>query len=97
MTLSFEADLYRWKQDMSWVFVSLPLEAGEEIHDMPLPRRGFGSVKVQVRTGTSEWLTSVFPDKASGSYVLPIKKAVRIKEQIDVGDTASFEIQIRLD
>ncbi|MCP3988877.1 MAG: DUF1905 domain-containing protein [Actinomycetia bacterium] len=97
MTLSFEADLYRWKQDMSWVFVSLPIEVGEEIHDMPLPRRGFGSVKVQVRTGTSEWLTSVFPDKASGSFVLPIKKAVRIKEQIDVGDTAEFEIQIRLD
>ena len=96
-TLSFTAELYLWKQDASWVFVSLPVELAEEIQDMPLPRRGFGSVKVQVRTGGSEWSTSVFPDKGTGSYVLPIKKAIRTKEQIDIGDTAEFEIDIRFE
>ena len=97
MTFSFDAELYLWKADGSWVFVDLPLEVGEEIHDMPLPKKGFGSVKVDVKLGTSNWSTSVFPDNASGSFVLPVKKAVRAKQGIDVGDTAAFELSIRLD
>jgi hypothetical protein len=93
-TFGFEAELYLWKPDGAWVFASLPIEVAEEIHDMALPGRGFGSVKVCVRVGATEWRTSVFPDKESGSYVLPIKKAVRTSEGIDVGDTVAFEIDV---
>lgn len=46
--------------------------------------------------GTSTWSTSVFPDKASGSFVLPVKKAVRKPQGIDVGDTAEFALVVRL-
>ena len=97
VNFTFDAELYLWKADGSWVFVDLPIEVAEEIHDMPLPRKGFGSVKVDVALGTSTWSTSVFPDKASGSFVLPVKKAVRKKEGVDVGDTAEFDLSIRLD
>lgn len=95
-TFEFSAELYEWdaRDDSSWVFVTLPADLGEDIRDMALPRRGFGSVKVRVRCGSSEWRTSVFPDSKSGSYVLPLKKAVRTKEKIDVGDTAAFEIDV---
>ena len=96
VTFDFEAELYLWKDDGSWAFVDVPIEIGEEIHDMPLPKKGFGSVKVGVRCGTSEWNTSVFPSAASGSFVLPVKKAVRTAEKIDVGDTAAFELDISL-
>ncbi len=96
VTLSFSAELYRWdaRDDASWVFVTLPAEVADDIREMPLPRRGFGSVKVRVRCGASEWRTSVFPDSRSGSYVLPLKKAVRAREGIDVGDTAAFELDV---
>ncbi|MFQ5558138.1 MAG: DUF1905 domain-containing protein, partial [Acidimicrobiales bacterium] len=58
-TFSFHAELYEWdaRDDSSWVFVTLPVEVADEIRDMALPRRGFGSVRVGVRTGGSEWRT----------------------------------------
>ncbi len=96
VTFAFEAELYLWKEDASWVFVDVPIEVGEEIHDMPLPKKGFGSVKVEVTVGSSTWSTSVFPSKESGSFVLPVKKEIRKKQQIDVGDNAQFELTVRL-
>lgn len=95
-TFEFSADLYEWdaRDDASWVFVTLPADLAEDIQDMALPMRGFGSVKVRVRCGSSEWRTSVFPDSKSGSYVLPLKKAVRTKERLEIGATAAFEIDI---
>ena len=95
-TFEFSAQLYEWdaRDDSSWVFVTLPADLAEDIRDMELPRKGFGSVKVRVRCGSSEWRTSVFPDSRSGSYVLPLKKAVRTKEKLALGATADFEIDI---
>lgn len=95
-TFEFSADLYEWdaRDDASWVFVTLPADLAEDIRDMGLPQRGFGSVKVRVRCGSSEWRTSVFPDSKSGSYVLPLKKAVRTRERLEIGATAVFEIDI---
>ena len=95
-TFVFEAELYEWdaKQDASWVFVTLPFDLSEDVRDMELPRRGFGSVKVKVRVGASEWRTSIFPDSKSGSFVLPVKKDVRNRENLDIGERARFEIDI---
>lgn len=95
-TFEFEAELYEWdaRDDASWVFATVPADVSEDVRDMDLPRKGFGSVRVTVRLGASEWRTSIFPDSKSGCYVLPVKKAVRTKEQIGVGDTAAFAIDI---
>ncbi|MEA5558049.1 DUF1905 domain-containing protein [Nodularia spumigena] len=95
-TFEFSGRLFEWdaRDDSSWVFVTLPFDVAEDIRDMDLPRRGFGSVRVRVRCGTSEWRTSVFPDSGSGSYVLPLKKAVRTKEKLAVGGIARFEIDV---
>jgi hypothetical protein len=97
-TFEFDAELWRWdaRADASWIFVSLPRELSEDIEDLVPNRRGFGSVKVTVRTGSSEWKTSVFPDSKSRCFALPVKKTVRSKERIDVGDVASFEIDVAL-
>ena len=98
-TFTFEAALYRWdaRDDASWVFLTLPAEVAEEIRDMAPPRRGFGSVPVRVRIGTTEWSTSVFPDTRSGSYVLPVKKPVRRAEALDVGDVVAVEIDVAIE
>jgi hypothetical protein len=95
-TFEFSGELWEWdaRDDSSWVFVTLPVDLAEDIRDMALPRRGFGSVRVRVRCGSSEWQTSVFPDSGSGSYVLPLKKAVRTKEKLGIGDIAAFEIDV---
>ena len=95
-TFAFTAELFEWdaRDDASWVFVSLPVDVAEDIREMVPSKRGFGSVPVQVRCGTSAWRTSVFPSKESGSFVLPVKKAVRNKEGLEVGGTGDFEIDV---
>ena len=50
--------------------------------------RGFGSIPVEVSIGGSVWQTLLFPDKAAGSFLLPIKRAIRDREGIKPGDVA---------
>jgi hypothetical protein len=76
------------------VFATVPADISEDVRDMGLPRKGFGSVRVRVRLGTSAWRTSIFPDSKSGCYVLPVKKAVRTKEKVGIGDMVDVEIDI---
>ena len=88
-TFEFAAELWE-PPSGKWVFLSLPEDVSEEIREMPRIPRGFGSVRVEVRLGGSSWGTSVFPDSRRGRYILPVKKAVRVAEKIDVGDTAQI-------
>ena len=93
----FDAELWIWdtRRGDSWTFVSLPAEAAEEIRDLAGgPRRGFGSLRVRVTLGGSRWTTSIFPDSGRGSYVLPIKRAVRKAEALDVGDIATVTVEL---
>jgi Domain of unknown function (DUF1905) len=93
----FDAELWRWDAGRadSWIFVSLPAEASEEIRDLAAgPRRGFGSLRVRVTVGDSTWTTSIFPDSVRGGYVLPIKRAVRKAENVDVGDFATVTVEL---
>lgn len=97
MVILFEAELWSWdaRRADSWIFVSLPAEASEEIRDLAHgPRRGFGSIRVRVTIGGSTWTTSIFPGSAGASYVLPIKRAVRQAEALDVGDIAAVTVEL---
>ena len=94
-SFTFSAELWEWQTTgTAWVFVTLPTNLSDEIDDLvPIPG-GFGSVKVHVRIGATSWSTSLFPDKSSGSFVLPIKRKVRDAERIDVGDTPTVSITL---
>jgi hypothetical protein len=97
MITNFDAELWRWdaRRTDSWVFVTLPKDASEEIRELVTgPPRGFGSVRVRVTMGTSSWTTSIFPDAASGCFVLPLKRAVRTAEDLDVGDVATVTVEL---
>jgi Domain of unknown function (DUF1905) len=80
--------------DAPWVFVTLPVDDGEEIAELVPRTRGFGSIRVAARIGATEWSTSIFPDKASGSFVLPVKKAVRAGQRLHIGDEAEVSLTI---
>jgi hypothetical protein len=98
---TFTAPLWRWSAKQrsadpgSWSFVTLPLDVADDVRDALVgPPRGFGSVKVEVEVGESRWSTSVFPDKDSGSYVLPVKKAVRQAAGIEEGDLVTVTLRL---
>ena len=79
----------------AWFFVSLPFDASDEIEAVAGPGRsdrGFGSVRVEVTIGDSTWRTSVFPSTEQKTYVLPVKKAVRVAEGLEEGSTATVRL-----
>jgi len=91
---SFSAEIWVSDAGGSWVFATVPEDVADEIEALDLPRRGFGSVKVNVHIGETGWSTSLFPDKKIGSYIFPVKGAIRTAEELDIGDTAEFVIEV---
>jgi hypothetical protein len=94
--VEFTAPLWVWdaRKTETWTFVSLPVEASDEITDLTEgTRRGFGSVRVRARIGLTAWSTSIFPG-GDGVYVLPVKKAVRQAQHLEPGDTATVTVEL---
>jgi hypothetical protein len=77
-----------------WHFVGIPKKESEEIKKERKAKAGFGSVPVVVTVGKTTWKTSIFPDKRTGTYLLPIKAEVRKKENIFSGEIVALTIQI---
>lgn len=93
----FDGELWIWdaRRSESWTFVSLPVEASEEIRERFAGlRRGFGSLRVHAAIGGTRWTTSIFPGGREGAYVLPIKRAVREAEGIEAGDVATVTVEV---
>ncbi len=90
----FTAEVWVAPADDAWRFVTVPAEVADDIRMMAGPRRGFGSVRVEVTVGRTTWRTSVFPDSRKDSYILPVKKAVRDAEGIHDGDTVTVKLRL---
>lgn len=88
MRFTFDAELYRWAARKElWTFVDLPEDAADMIREVVGDQTGgWGSVRVNARIGDSEFRTSIFPGGESGTYLLPVKKAVREAERLELGD-----------
>jgi hypothetical protein len=94
-TFEFSAELWRYTGKAAWYFVTLPHEVADDVDEITGDtRRGFGSVRVEVTVGSSTWNTSIFPDSTSESFVLPVKKTVRVAEDLD--DGALVDVRLTL-
>lgn len=97
LVYEFRARLWPWesRRDL-WTFVTLPEDAADEIaavSETTMPR-GFGAVRVEARIGAARWRTSIFPQGAGGSYVLPVKRAVRAANSLEVGDEVAVRLEV---
>lgn len=91
----FDAELWEHDGDAAWHFVSLPEQIADAIADHHEGHtRAFGSVKVSVTVGVTRWSTSLFPDSKRGTYLLPMKRAVRAAEGLQAGDTAHVTLEV---
>ncbi|MDQ3008869.1 MAG: DUF1905 domain-containing protein [bacterium] len=80
-----------------WHFAMIPPDISADIKkQFGDNKRGWGSLPVNVTTGKTTWKTSIFPDKESGGYLLPLKADVRKKEGIKAGATIILLIEIRV-
>lgn len=94
----FEAKLWLHDGQAAWTFLTLPGEVSDDIEARVSHRSiAFESVRVQVTVGETEWATSLFPDKNAQAYLLPVKKAVRRAERLNVGDTVVVSVVLAND
>mgnify|MGYP000346580125 CR=1 FL=1 len=79
--LTHTAALWRWSggNGGSWFFLTIDGEAGTALSATALMRRlesgrrrGWGAMKVRASVGGTDWDTSIFPDKSSGGWLLPV-------------------------
>lgn len=79
----------------NWHMVYLPADLSAKIDKKyRAKRRGWSSYPVKVMVGKTSWVTSIFYDKRAGSYLLPLKAAVRKKADIYAGDKIRFNLEI---
>ncbi len=94
-SFAFRAPIRLWDGEGAWHFITLPKNVAKHIRCLIIkPVRGWGSIRVSVSIGSSTWKTSIFPDKKSASFVLPIKLAVRKAEKLNLGDKPEVTITV---
>jgi hypothetical protein len=80
-----------------WHFLIVPKKQSEEIKkNFGGSTRGWGSLPITATVGKTSWDSSIFPDRRAGAYLLPLKAAVRKKEDVFSGDEITFSLEIRL-
>jgi hypothetical protein len=91
----FMATPWPYSETGAWVFVSLPMNLSGEIRNLiKTEEEGWGRLKVTAATGNSEWKTAIWFDTKSRSYLLPLKAAIRKKENITTGKPINIVLWI---
>ncbi len=84
-------------ESANWHFFTIPKKESSELKELYKGlTKGWGSLPVSVTMGKTTWVTSIFPDSKSGTFILPIKAMVRKKEQVYEGDACTITFKVAL-
>lgn len=93
MNFKFSGEVIYWRGPSPFHFVAVPEAQALKIKaEAARLTYGWGVIPVTVILGKVEFTTSLFPK--NGGYLLPIKNAVRLPEEIEVGDTLAITIKL---
>lgn len=95
MPLRFDADVWLHPGDAGWHFATLPPDAADEVRARTAGGRPFGSVPVAATVGATTWETSLFADRSTSSYLLPLKAELRRRERIAACERISVAVELR--
>ena len=91
--ITIKGKIWLYPGEAAWYFISIPKSTSAKIdRQYGHLKRGWGSLRVKAMVGDTSWGTSIFPDKKSGTYLLPLKKEVRKAE----GLTENNRIELKL-
>lgn len=91
--------LFAWRpadpSAAGWHFLPVkgPVAAGIRFAALGRASR-FGSIRVTASIGSMCWKTSLFPDKESGGYLLPVKAEVRRRAALSAGDEVTVRLEV---
>jgi hypothetical protein len=93
MDLEFTGEIWHWKGPAPWYFVTVPEEGCADLEaSSAFVTYGWGMIPVTVRIGETTWTTSLWPK--DGTYVVPLKAAVRNAEGLDLGDAVTVRLNV---
>jgi hypothetical protein len=94
---TFNSKVWLYPGYAAWHFITIPIDISTDINqkygDL---KRGWSSLPVTVTLGKTMWATSIFFDKKSNSFLLPLKSAVRKKEKIVVDQSVTLTLAIKV-
>ncbi|MEL6560380.1 MAG: DUF1905 domain-containing protein [Bacteroidota bacterium] len=95
MKYEFSGKLWTSAGPGGWHFVSLPQDLSKEIRaNMQWQEEGWGRMKATAVIGESEWDTAIWFDKKAGTYLLPVKSAIRKKTGVKTGDVIKVSVLV---
>ena len=95
MSYVVTAEVWLYPGKAGWHFVTLPSEIVDDVRARSAgSATAFGSVPAQVTIGATTWLSSLFADTKTASYLLPLKAPVRRREGVIAGDTVTLTISL---
>ena len=84
MDFTFTAEMIEWRGPAPFSYLPIPKDICEEIKAAAkLLSYGWGVIPVTATIGKTTFTTSLFPK--DGIYLLPLKKAVRLPEKLEMG------------
>lgn len=93
MNFEFKGDIFEWRGPAPFYFVRVPEEIGREIKaSAAMLTYGWGVIPARITIGKTEYTTSLFPK--DGSYLVPIKNAVRLPEKLELGQTVEISMSL---
>ena len=93
LELSFSAVVIEWRGPAPFLYARLPAEAADEVASVKRSASyGWGAIPVTARIGEVTFKTSLFPK--DGTYLLPLKVAVRRRVGMTVGDVVEVEMTV---
>ena len=94
MQFTFDAEVIHWRGPAPFFYAPLPDGAAEQIRNAArLVSYGWGVIPVEALVGGVRFTTSLFP--RDGTYLLPLKDAVRRPTGITAGDVVHVEMVVQ--
>lgn len=93
MEFRFEAEIIYWRGPSPFFYAPLPPAEAERVRGVARAvTYGWGVIPVEATIAGAIFATSLFPK--DGTYLLPIKAAVRKAAQVTAGDVVPVEMRI---
>jgi Domain of unknown function (DUF1905) len=94
LELTIFGEVWYWRGPAPYHFVTLPDDAADRVRGIaPLVSYGWGMIPIAGTIGSTTFTTSLWPK--DGSYVVPLKDAVRRAEDIELGDDVTVAMVVQ--